>query len=69
VANRLVTCFHAGILLRLFDPKNGVILLGLFDPEDGSVLLGFFDPEVEGGMFLRNVGYLSTDYTVLYLRK
>jgi hypothetical protein len=32
-------------------------------------LLGlFFDPEHEGDMFLRNVGWLSTDYTVLYPR-
>jgi hypothetical protein len=31
-------------------------------------LLGlFFDPEDEGDMFLRNVGWLSTDYTALYL--
>jgi hypothetical protein len=33
-------------------------------------LLGlFFDPEDEGHMFLRNVGWLSTDYTMLYSRR
>jgi hypothetical protein len=32
-------------------------------------LLGlFFDPEDRGDMFLRNVGWLSTDYTALYHR-
>jgi hypothetical protein len=41
----LVTCFHAGFLL------------GLFDTEDG------------GDTFLRNIGWLSTDYTALYPRK
>jgi hypothetical protein len=31
-------------------------------------LLGlFFDPDEEGDMFLRNVLWLSTDYTPLYL--
>jgi hypothetical protein len=39
------TCFHAGILLDLFDPE---------DRDD---------------MFLRNVGWLSTDYTSLYPRR
>jgi hypothetical protein len=29
----------------------------------------FFDPEYGGDMFLRNVGWLSTGYTLLYLRK
>jgi hypothetical protein len=29
----------------------------------------FFDPEDEGDMFLRNVGGLSKDYTVLYPRR
>jgi hypothetical protein len=29
----------------------------------------FFDPEDGGGMFLRNVGWLSADYTALYLRR
>jgi hypothetical protein len=41
----LATCFHRGILLRLFDPEDG------------------------GDMFLRNVGWLSTDYMTLYPRK
>jgi hypothetical protein len=29
----------------------------------------FFDPEDGGDMFLRNVSWLSTDYTALYLRR
>jgi hypothetical protein len=33
-------------------------------------LLGlFFDPEDGSGMFLQNVGELSTDYMALYPRK
>jgi hypothetical protein len=36
-------------------------------PHDGF-LLGLFDPEVEGDMLFRNVDWLSTDYTTLYLR-
>jgi hypothetical protein len=28
----------------------------------------FFDPEDGGDMFLRNIGWHSTDYTVLYPR-
>jgi hypothetical protein len=28
-----------------------------------------FDPEVGGDMFLRNFGWHSTDYTVLYPRR
>jgi hypothetical protein len=33
-------------------------------------LLGiFFDPEDGGDMFLRNVGWLSADYTTLYPRR
>jgi hypothetical protein len=33
-------------------------------------LLGLFlNPEEGGGMFLRNVGHLSTGYTTLYLRR
>jgi hypothetical protein len=33
-------------------------------------LLGlFFDPEDVGDMFLRNVGWLLTDYTALYPRR
>jgi hypothetical protein len=42
VVNRLVACFHSGILL------------GLFDPEDVC------------DMFLRNVGWLSTDCTAIF---
>jgi hypothetical protein len=35
-----------------------------------NFLLGlFFDPEDEGDIFLRNVGWLSTDYTALYPRR
>jgi hypothetical protein len=30
------------------------------------ILLDLFDPEDEGDIFLRNVGWLSTDYTALY---
>jgi hypothetical protein len=34
-----------------------------------SLLLGLFlDPEEEGDMFLRNVDWLSADYTALYPR-
>jgi hypothetical protein len=29
----------------------------------------FFEPEDGGDIFLRNIGWLSTDYTVLYLRR
>jgi hypothetical protein len=29
----------------------------------------YFDPENEGGMFLRNVGGLSADYTALKCQK
>jgi hypothetical protein len=35
----------------------------------GLVLSLLFDPEDGGEMFLRNVGWLSTDYTALYLRR
>jgi hypothetical protein len=31
--------------------------------------LFFLDPEDGGDMFLRNVGWLSTDYKALYLRR
>jgi hypothetical protein len=35
-----------------------------------GLLLGlFFDPEDEGNIFLRNVGLLSTDYTISYSRR
>jgi hypothetical protein len=34
-----------------------------------GMLLGFFDSEGGGYMFLRNVGWLSTDYTALYPRR
>jgi hypothetical protein len=39
------TCFHTGILLSLFDPKDGA------------------------DMFLQNIGWLSTDYTMLHPRR
>jgi hypothetical protein len=45
IPNRLATCFHA------------------------SILLGLFDPEDWGNMFLRNFGWLSTDYMALYPRR
>jgi hypothetical protein len=34
-----------------------------------GILPGLFDPENWGDMFLRNVGYLSTDYTALCPRR
>jgi hypothetical protein len=35
-----------------------------------GILLGlFFNPEDGSDMFLRNVGWLSTDYTSLYPRR
>jgi hypothetical protein len=37
-------------------------------PHDGF-LLRLFDPEDGGTMFLRNIGWLSTDYTALYHRR
>jgi hypothetical protein len=37
---------------------------------DAGYLLGlFFDPEDRDDMFLRNVGWLSTDYMALYPRR
>jgi hypothetical protein len=35
----------------------------------GILLVLFFNPEVGGDMFLRNVGWLSTDYTALYPKR
>jgi hypothetical protein len=35
----------------------------------GSLLCLIVDPEYGGDMFLRNVGWLSTVYTTLYLRR
>jgi hypothetical protein len=35
----------------------------------GGLLGLFFDPDDEGGMFPRNIGYVSTDYTVLTSQK
>jgi hypothetical protein len=35
----------------------------------GFLLCLFFDPEDGGDMFLRNAGWLSTDYTALYPRR
>jgi hypothetical protein len=37
--------------------------------EVGFLLGLLLNPEDEGGMFLRNVGSLSTDYTLLYPRR
>jgi hypothetical protein len=35
---------------------------------NADFLLGFsFDPEDGGGIFVRNIGWLSTDYTALYV--
>jgi hypothetical protein len=46
---------------------NKILLVTCFH---SGVLLGlFFDTEVGGDMFLRNVLYLSTDYTDLYSRR
>jgi hypothetical protein len=36
---------------------------------DAGFFLGLFDPENGGDMYLRNVGWLSTDYTTLYPRR
>jgi hypothetical protein len=33
------------------------------------IFLGLFDPEDGGGVFLRNVGLLSTRYTALYFER
>jgi hypothetical protein len=49
-----VACI-AEIMLRLF--HTGLLLGLFFDPEDG------------GDIFLRNVVWLSTDYTTLYPRR
>jgi hypothetical protein len=36
-------------------------------PAHAGLLLGFsFDPEDEGGMFLRNVGWILTDYALQF---
>jgi hypothetical protein len=37
--------------------------------DSGFLLCLFFYPEDGGDMFLRNVGWLSTDYTALYPRR
>jgi hypothetical protein len=40
------------------------------EPASSCFLLGlFFDPENGWDMFLRNVGWLSTDYTASYPRR
>jgi hypothetical protein len=63
------------ILHSIWESLQEFYLLG-----PGTTLLGtclyaaflldlFFDPENGGEIFLRNVGWLSTDYTALYLRR
>jgi hypothetical protein len=50
--------FHPGFLLALFFLVSCYVLLSIFfNPEDGI------------DMFLRNVNWLSTDYTTLYPRR
>jgi hypothetical protein len=53
------------LLLLLFLPI--ALLATCFE---AAISLGlFFYPEDGGDMFLRNVGWLSTDYTALYPRR
>jgi hypothetical protein len=51
--------FYANILPKMLDTcfHAGLLLCLFFDPEDG------------GDMFLRIVGWLSTDYTTLYPKR
>jgi hypothetical protein len=68
----LATCLHAGFLLNLFfrpwkwrryiPPKRPACTLV-------SCRTYFFDPEDGDDMFLRKVGWHSTEYTALYPRR
>jgi hypothetical protein len=42
--------------------------LGLYFLPAGFLLILLFDPKNGGGMFLRNVGWLSADYMAIYLQ-
>jgi hypothetical protein len=52
-------------ICRIWGSRSG----GYEEREASSQQGLFFDPEDGGDMFLRNVGWLSTDYTVLYPRR